>query len=269
VGEFISPYWKAQFMRVKLKLLIAVLGILGSQVLAQNAVLPSSASASGLSFPKLAWPRPFVYGGLGVNGGGYAPLSGTVGAGLRIDRTHLIWEGSASYDNGHKSNDNTANNLKGRDRGLESSIYYRTHEGWFGGGGAGWSQLSTTNYSKQVFNPSIGGGKDYFHKECAAEDCVADWSMRLQTDYKLKGVEHVDAQGCNVPNGQCTNDLQGPMFTLYLPSPALARHLYWRQTAGVYMGHETVTSTDPTLTALQKSAGSVSPYLNFALMYRF
>jgi hypothetical protein len=256
-------------MRITLKLLIAVLGILGTQGFAQNAVLPWSAADSGLSFPKLTWPRPFVYGGLGLNGGGYSPLSGKVGAGLRIDTNRLIWEGSASYDNGHKSNDNTLNNIKGHDRGIESSIYYRVHSGWFGGGGAGWTQLSTTNYSKQAFNPSIGGGKDYLHKDCAAEDCVTAWSMRLQVDYKLKGAEHVNPQGCSLPNGQCTNDLQGPGITLYLPSPALAGHLYWRETVGIYTGHETVTSADPALTALQKSNRSVSPFLDFTMMYRF
>jgi hypothetical protein len=83
------------------------------------------------------------------------------------------------------------------------------------------------NHSKQAFRPSIGGGKDYFHNHCAAEDCVNQWSMRWQVDYTLKGAEHVDPQGCTVPNGQCTNDLQGPMLSLYMPSPALARHVFW------------------------------------------
>jgi len=33
----------------------------------------------------------------------------------------------------------------------------------------------------------------------------------VQIDYTLKGAEkqHVDPKGCTVPNGQCTNDLQG------------------------------------------------------------
>lgn len=70
---------------------------------------------------------------------------------------------------------------------------------------------------------SVGGGKDYFHNQCAAEDCVNEWSMRWQVDYTLKGAEHVDPRGCTVPDGQCTNDLQGPMVSLYLPSPANAR----------------------------------------------
>ena len=145
-----------------------------------------------------------------MNGEGYSPFSGGVGRGLRIDTHHLIWEGRAEYDNARKSNDNTLNNDSGHSRHLNSSIYYRFQSGWFAGRGAGWEQLSTTNYAKQAFRPSIGGGKDYFHKQCAAEDCVDQWSMRLQVDYTLKGVEHVDPKGCTVPNGQCTNDLQVP-----------------------------------------------------------
>jgi len=253
-------------MRTTSLLFILVLSIAGTQAFGQNAVLPTG---SGPSFPKLPWPRPFVYGGLGLNGGGYAPLSGTVGAGLRIDKDHLIWSANAAYDNGHKANDNTVNNEKGHDRSIDSSIYYRVSSGWFAGGGAGWSQLSTTNYTKQSFHPSIGGGKDYFHKECAAEDCATNFSMRLQVDYKLKGAEHVDPKGCAVPNGQCTNDLQGPMLSFYLPSPARAGHLFWRETVGVYTFHDTVTSTDPTLTALQKGHRSTASFLEFTMMYRF
>ncbi len=256
-------------MGTKSILVVVLLSFVAAQASAQNAVLAPTASDSGSSFPKIAWPRPFIYGGLGLNGGGYAPLSGKVGAGLRIDQEHLTWSASAAYDNSHKSNDNTVGNTSGHQRALDSSIYYRFSNGWFAGGGASWSELSTTNYTKQGFHPSVGGGKDYFHKDCAAENCVTRWSMRLQVDYKLKGAEHVDARGCSVPNGQCTNDLQGPMVSFFLPSPAMAGHLYWRETVGIYTFHDTVTSTDPALTALQKSHRSATAFLDFTMMYRF
>ena len=246
---------------------MVVLGTMSSQAFAQNEVLPSS--VSGPSGPKITWPHPFLFAGLGVNGAGYSSLSGNAGAGLRIDARRLIWEAGASYDTARKSNDNTIDNQKGHSRRLESSLYYRFHSGWFAGGGAGWTQLSTTNYSKQALRPSIGAGKDYFHKQCAAEDCVDEWSMRWQVDYTLKGAEHVDPKGCTVPNGQCTNDLQGLMLSLYLPSPALARHVFWRTTLGVYTLHTTVTSTDPSLTVLQKGQRSVTAAFDFAMMYRF
>ena len=254
--------WKSGLRRAAVLFPLLVGLFLGTCASAQNIFSETSPT-------RLGWPRPFVYGGLGLNSGGYAPFSANGGAGLRIDTKHLIWAANVAYDNAHKSNDNTLNNNKGHDRGLGSSIYYRFNNGWFVGGGAGWSQLSTTNYAKQAFHPSLGGGTDYVHKECAAENCVPQWSMRLQVDYQLKGAEHVDPKGCTVPNGQCTNDLQGPEFTFYMPSPALAGHLFWRETAGVYMFHDTVTSTDPSLTALQKSRRSVASFLEFTMMYRF
>jgi hypothetical protein len=256
-------------MRTASLLLFVLFSMAGTQVLAQNQVLPASTDDSGFSLPHLSWPRPFIYGGLGLNGGGYSPASGKIGSGLRIDNTHLIWAASAAYDNSHKSNDNTLNNTNGHKRSLESSVYYRFTNTWFVGGGASWSQLSTTNYTKQDFHPSVGGGKDYFHKECAAENCVSNWSFRLQVDYKLKGAEHVDAKGCSVPNGQCTNELQGPMVSFYIPSPAASGHLFWRETVGIYSFHDTVTSTDPVLTAAQKSRRSVASFLEFTMMYRF
>jgi hypothetical protein len=103
----------------------------------------------------------------------------------------------------------------------------------------------------------------------AAADCVAQWSIRLQVDYKLKGAEHVDPKGYALPNGQCANDLEGPMISFYLPSPAAAGHLFWRETAGIYTFHDTLTSTDPSLTALQKSHRSTAALLEFTMMYRF
>lgn len=64
-------------------------------------------------------------------------------------------------------------------------------------------------------------------------------------------------------------NLQGPMFTFYLPSPSLARHLFWRSPVGVYTFHTTLTSTDPSLTALQKSQRSATAFLTVTMMYRF
>ena len=173
-------------MRTKLMLAIILLGLVSTLALAQNAVLPATTSDSGSSFPKVAWPRPFIYGGLGLNGGGYAPMSGKVGTGLRIDQEHLIWAASAAYDNSHKSNENTIANTNGHERSLESSIYYRLNSGWFVGGGASWSQLSTTNYTKQDFHPSVGGGKDYFHQDCCRRKLrypmVVPFAGRLQIE---------------------------------------------------------------------------------------
>jgi hypothetical protein len=104
-------------MRTRSMLLLLVIGLIGAQAFAQNAVWPPTTSDTGGSLPKLTWPRPFVYGGVGLGRSRYAPLSGKVGAGLRIDRTHLIWTASAAYDNSHKTNDNTSTTRAGRNGG--------------------------------------------------------------------------------------------------------------------------------------------------------
>jgi hypothetical protein len=110
-------------MRTRSMLLLLVIGLIGAQAFAQNAVWSPTTSDTGGSLPKLTWPRPFVYGGVGLGGSGYAPLSGRVGAGLRIDRTHLIWTVSAAYDNSYKTNDHTINNSSGLDWREAVGIY--------------------------------------------------------------------------------------------------------------------------------------------------
>ena len=126
------------------------LGILTSNHAAAQNLFPNSSGS------KIPWPHPFVYGGVGVNGGGYSPFSGTVGGGLRIDTRHLIWESNASYDNSRKSNDNTLDNDKGHSRHLSSSVYYRFENGWFAGGGRdGKSFPPPTTPSRHSALPSV------------------------------------------------------------------------------------------------------------------
>lgn len=216
------------------------------------------------------YPQPYIYGGLGLSrGGGYGLASVEVGVGVMINTQHFIWNAVATYDNAHKVADGTGNNPKGHDRRVATSAYYKSPTGWFLGAGASWSQLSTTNYSKQSWNPSVGGGWDYLNKDCAAQDCVVKWSFRAQVDYLLKGSEHVNRQGCSVPNGHCTNGVEGPKFLFYLPSPVSNSHLIFRDTLGIYDSHATVTSADPTLTAEQIGQRSRAVFAEYTLMYRF
>jgi hypothetical protein len=216
------------------------------------------------------YPQPYVYGGLGLNrGGGYSLASGNVGIGLMMNTQHFIWNAVATYDNARKVADGTGNNPKGHDRGLASSAYYKFPFGLFLGAGASWSQLSTTNYSKQSWNRTMGIGWDYLAKECAAEDCVVNWSLRAQVDYLFKGSEHVNRQGCSVPKGKCTNGVEGPKFVFYLPSPMSNSHFIFRGTLGVYDAHATVTSIDPELTAAQIGQRSRAVFVEYTLMYRF
>ena len=178
--------------------------------------------------PRGLLPRPFLYGGAGLMGGGYSPLAGEVGVGLRIDSRHFLASAEASYDNGHKTNDGDQPNPSGHDRGLAAATHFRLAAGWFAGVGARWSQLSTTNYSKSGWRPTFGGGKDYFLRGCKGEDCVTEFSMRLRVDYVLPGTDHFNA-------------VQGPLFSFYMPSPAAKGHFFLRMTQGIYEFHETVT----------------------------
>ena len=222
-------------------------------LVSQETAAPQTTSQPGPS----PFPHPFAYGGAGLMGGGYGPLAATAGGGFMIDTQHFLATAEATYDNGHKTNDNDQPNPNGHDRGLVGDAYYRLSSGWFAGAGARWSQLSTTKYTKSAWRPTFGGGKDYFHKDCAGKDCVADFSMRVSMDYVLPGTDH-------------SNALQGPLFTLYLPSPAAKGHLFFRQTLGIYTFHQTVTDpSNSVLTQQQIGDRSITSFGELTVMYRF
>jgi len=202
-------------------------------------------------------PRPYVYAGPELMGAGYAALAYLGGAGVRVDAEHLLFDAHADYDNGRKSNDGTGYNKKGHDRGLSGSLYYRLHSGWAFGGGAGWGQLSTTNYTKSAWRPRIGGSKDFFTNECRESGCRNDFTMRLGLDYLLKG-------------GDWQNGSQGVAVSFYLPSPAAKRHLFWRESIGIYRFYDTVTDrNNHYLTQLQMSKHHSDSFAEFTIMYRF
>jgi hypothetical protein len=81
--------------------------------------------------------------------------------------------------------------------------------------------------------------------------------MRLGADYVL-------------PVTDWQNGTQGPSIMLYIPSPSLKRHLFFRQQLGIYRYHDTVTDrTNPILTREQTSKHSFDSFLELTLMYRF
>lgn len=190
-------------------------------------------------------------------GGGYAPVAVLGGAGIRVDATRFILDANAWYDNGHKSAERGQPNPKGHDRGAEGSMYFRFASGWALGGGACWSQLSTTNYTKSAWRPTFGGNRDLFLGECQSPECHRQFTMRVGVDYVLPGTDW-------------KNGSQGPQFSVYIPSPSLRRHLFFREKLGIYRFHDTVTDrTDPALTRLQTSKHGVDSFLELTLMYRF
>jgi hypothetical protein len=223
--------------------------LFASALQAQN-VVAGSFHASDLL------PHPFVYAGPEGMGSGYAPLAMLGGAGIRIDSSRFILETTAWYDNGHKR-DIGKPNPKGHDRGLEGAMYFRLASGWAFGGGAAWSQLSTTNYTKSSWRPTVGGNKDFFVRDCESPECRGQFTMRVGADYVLPGKDW-------------ENGSQGPSIMVYIPSPSLKRHLFFREQLGIYRYHDTVTDrTNPILTRDQTSKHGFDAFLELTIMYRF
>jgi len=215
--------------------------------LGQLYAIGNGSTLSNGDTPAAKYPHPYLVGGLQLQGGGYAPTAWAGAVGVNVELKHLVLDSSASYAAAHKVNDNTINNHSGHQRGLDGNAFYRFNKLYLGGG-ASWSQLSTTNYTKQSWHPAIGVGHDWLRE---------GFSMRGQVLYVLPGDDHL-------------NGTQGPEFSLWLPSPAAAHHVFWRQTIGIYAFHETVTDpSDKVLTAEQVGSRSVTGYVSFNLMYRF
>lgn len=201
-------------------------------------------------------PRPYFFGGPQLDGNGAALLNYTFGAGVQEEAKHYSFDTFAEYTNTRKINDNTVNNRSGRTRELYGAVRYRLPDGWLVGGGARWSELSTTNYVKQNWSPFFGGGRDW-----------TDVGMRV--DYLWNASEHVSAKGCPVPNGQCTSGERGIDFQYFVPSLSAGSHVVFRLDLLPIVFHTTVTSTDPVLTRAQ--IGDVHPasWLEFAVLFRY
>jgi hypothetical protein len=246
-------------MNWRAAILLSLMLFAGTGLVAQQFVSqpPAAQTVDPDQQPHALVPRPFVYAGAGLMGGGYAPLAVQGGGGLRVDSARFLAFAEGSYDNGHKTNDGDQPNPKGHDRGLDGAAYFRFSSGWYLGAGASWSQLSTTNYTKGGWRPTFGGGKDYFHRRCAGEDCASDFSMRLGVDYVMPGTDH-------------TNAVQGPLLTLFMPSPSSKGHFFFRMTEGIYEFHETVTEpANAPLTQQQIGDRSMTSFGELTLMYRF
>ncbi len=171
----------------------------------QIVAVPTSTSPS--------WPRPYVYGGLALSqGASYSPAAGIIGAGFNAESQRFIALAEGSIENAHKQDSGS-----GTETGLKGRAFIRAGNGWYLGGGAQWSKLSTNPYSKQAWRPTFGGGKDIFRE---------DFSMRTQALYVLPGTDHWNA-------------VQGPEIALWLPSPASGSHFFYRQTVGIYEFHQT------------------------------
>lgn len=201
-------------------------------------------------------PRPYFYGGLNLEGNGSDVLDYLVGVGIQENTKRFLIDSYAEYTNTRKTNDNTVNNRNGRTRSLYAAPRYRLKRGWFVGGGLRWSELSTTNYVKQGVRPFVGGGKDWR-------------STRISADYLWTVSEHVNRQGCLVPDLQCTNGVKGIDFLWFMPSPMSKSHVLFRMDFTPFWFHTTVTTTDPILTKQQKGELGVGSTLSYTLLLRY
>jgi hypothetical protein len=184
------------------------------------------------------WPHPYVYGGLALsNGASYFPAAGIVGGGLNINSPHFIALAEGSFQNARKQDSGTGNELD-----LKARAFLRTAPGWYVGGGAQWSKLSTVLYDKQAWRPVFGGGKDLFRD---------NFSLRGQILYVLPGTDYQNA-------------LQGPEISLWIPSPASGSHFFYRQTLGIYEFHQTSAPGNPGIDERYAAA-----FLQLSAMYRF
>src|SRR5258708_3799257 len=142
-------------------------------------------------------PRPIVLSGPSLVGNGYQTVELSGGAGLLLNSSRFLSDVEGRYMNARKTNDNTVNNHKGHERFLDGRLFYRYKRGLYFGGGAQWSETSTTNYTKKGWRPTFGLGGDHFG---------SGYSMRWQTLYVLPGTDKINA-------------VQGPELQLELPSP--------------------------------------------------
>jgi hypothetical protein len=206
--------------------------------------------------PPISRPRPYFFGGMQLDGNGAAMFNYAVALGIQQETKRYSFDAFAQYENTRKIDDNTVNNHSGRTRILYGAPRYRLNSNWFVGGGARWSDLSTTNYVKQSWSPFVGGGKD--------------WDMgRMSLDYLWTGSEHVSKKGCSVANGQCTNASRGFDFQWIMPSPKSRRHVLFRIDFLPIVFHTTVTSSDPALTRRQQGEGGIASWLEYTLLFRY
>jgi hypothetical protein len=214
-------------------------------------------------------PHPYLALGISDMPDGYAPVAAYLEAGLDIESRHLTAEASASYDNGHKTDDNDQPNPKGHDRYLDGHLYWRMaavgHPRWMIGLGYRWSQLSTTNYTKGGNRPTFGAAYDLFfdHSNSRPEDALPalfslpSFSARFSVDWVTAGNDWQDG-------------VHGPLFGMTMPRPIEKGHIFMVAEFGLYRFHGTVTEpTNLTLTEQQKALKYIMGTCSMGLKYRF
>jgi hypothetical protein len=192
-------------------------------------------------------PRLVFIPRFNLNGAGFG-VSESVDAGADFESKHFKVETLASYNNARKTNDGTVNNQKGHIRSLGGSLYYRFPNYCFFGTSGSWGELSTTNYTKQMWGMKFGGGTDFI---------AQGTSFRLSAAYAPSAFDH-------------RNGSQGPSFQFVVPSPLQQRHVMFEVDTDIMFFHATITDpNDPILTEQQKNDRSHSATSRLGLIFRF
>jgi hypothetical protein len=185
---------------------------------------------------------------INLNGMGYQTVSQALSTGTIYEGRHIALDGQVTYDNKRKVNDGTGPNPHGHTRGMEGTAFVRLPHRWLAGGNVSWGQTSTTNYTKSGWGWSFGGGKDFLR---------SDVSCRLTALYSLPYSDH-------------TNGLQGLSISFILPSPITRHHVFFTETYGLAIFHDTITDPhDRALTAAQISNRNYGSDLSVGLMFKF
>jgi hypothetical protein len=206
---------------------------------------PKSTEKYGFHFDRR--PRLVVEPSFNFGGNGLEPFSTAVAGGVGFETKHFILESLAGYQKVSKVDEGTGASSKGHIRSLGASAYYRLPKYWFFGTSGGWSQLSTTDSSSQLWNMNFGGGKDLRTK---------DLSFRLSAAY-------------TPPQFDDQNGLQGVTIQFILPSPLKQGHVMFFEDVFLGHRHELVTGGDRELRIEQTSVGLFTASCSFKMLLRF
>jgi hypothetical protein len=194
------------------------------------------------------WPRPYLQATLSLMPGGYAPLAVGGGGGVQWNLSHLVLDSLAAWDDGRKTNDGTVNNRKGHDRYLRGFAAYKFGKNYVGAGGR-WSELSTTNYTKEnSWHPELGMGRDFGFMRAQAL-----WMFNSQHSV----VDYPVGPPCD---NACGSQERGADVSFWFPSPVSRRHWFFRIDDVLFR-----FQNEPAARVVRQAADTV----DFSLAYRF
>jgi hypothetical protein len=197
--------------------------------------------------------KPYVFGGLSLNGGGYQAASFNAGVGIDGEYPRLITSLESHYNSAKKVNDGTGQH-SGYSVGLDGTAFYKLPQRWSVGGGYHYTWLNTQAYHKRGGWPSVGLGRDLYVSNRFGQTA----SFRVTGEYLF-------------PYQDKQNGVHGMLFTFWLPSlNKIDQHLFFRERVGIYRFHSTLTDTsNEELTRYQLARRAWTGGSEFTIGWRF